>query len=339
MRNPGTVECQLCPKYCHIPPGMSGDCRIRLNLDGKLIASTNGLPCSVHVDPIEKKPLFHFLPGTGILSAATVGCNLHCTFCQNWSISQANPEDVEAYPMSAAELAEVANQQKTPSLALTYTDPVCWFEYTVDVCRAARDKGIKTVLVTAGYLNDAPLRELLPLVDAANVDLKAYSEDFYRDVCKGNLRPVLHALELCVELGVWLEVTNLIVPTLNDDMGMIRKMCDWMRTTLGVDVPLHFSRFSPRYQLRNIPPTPGDTLEEARRVALDAGLRHVYMGNLLSRDGESTFCPNTACPERATPLVSREGFTVTSNRLASGRCPSCGTAVAGVWDSGKGGAR
>jgi len=332
-RKAGTVECQLCPKYCRIPAGMTGDCRIRVNLDGKLIAVTNGFPCSVHMDPIEKKPLFHFLPGSKIFSVATVGCNLHCTFCQNWSISQANPEEVEAYPISAAELVSIAKREKSQSVALTYTEPVCWFEYTRDVCVTSREAGLKTVLVTAAYLNDKPLREIFAYTDAANIDIKAFSEKFYVDVCKGNLRPVLHALELSVEMGVWLEITNLLVTSLNDDMKMIRKMCDWIRKNLGEEVPMHFSRFSPRYKLRNLPPTPAETLDAARQTALDAGLKHVYIGNMMSRDGENTFCPNPNCADKGEALVVREGFTVLSNRLANGRCPTCGTVVAGVWEA------
>lgn len=326
------VECQLCPKYCRIPPDGTGDCRVRMNDGGKLIATTYGRPCAVHVDPIEKKPLFHFLPGTTIFSIATAGCNLHCRNCQNHSISQANPEDVEAYHLSPGELLAVARKQEAISIAYTYTEPLTWFEYTYDSCVLASEAGINNVLVTAGYVNRKPLKHLLRFVDAANVDLKAFDETFYKENCAGSLRPVLATLETMVEQGVWLEITNLLIPTLNDDMKMVGKMCRWIVDKLGPEVPLHFSRFHPQHQLRNLPPTPGETLENARQEALDAGLKYVYVGNLRSRQGENTWCPNSQCPEKGRPLVARAGYRILDNRMVNGRCPACGTAVAGRWE-------
>lgn len=328
----GMVECQLCPKYCRIAPGRSGDCRVRVNIDGKLTATTYGFPCAIHVDPIEKKPLFHFLPGTTIFSIATAGCNLHCKNCQNHGISQANPEEAEAYDLPPDELLAVATREKAISIAYTYTEPLTYYEYTYDSCVKAREAGLNNVLVSAGYVNEKPLRRLAPYVDAANIDLKAFNDQFYKDNCSGSLRPVLTALEILVESGAWVEITNLLIPTLNDDMKEIGKMCKWIRDTLGEEVPVHFSRFSPRHKLRNLPPTPASTLERARMVARDVGLRHVYVGNLRSRDGENTYCPNSDCTKGGTPLVERVGYRVLGNRITNGRCPVCGTKVAGVWE-------
>jgi len=327
------LECQLCPKYCRVEEGRTGDCGIRMHIDGELIATTYGIPCSVHMDPIEKKPLFHFMPGSAIFSLATVGCNLHCRNCQNHTISQAAPEDVEGYNAPPEKLVEAALRQKALSIAYTYTEPLVYYEYTLDCCVRARAHSLRNVLVTAGYVNEKPLRQLLPHVDAANVDLKAFNDAFYKKNCTGSLKPVLRNLEIFVEMGVWLEITNLIIPTMNDDGEEISRMCDWIARKLGEEVPVHFSRFHPRHKMTNLPPTPAATLEEARQRALDAGLKHVYVGNLRSRAGENTYCPNAACGERDNPLVSRVGYRIIENRLANGRCPDCGKEVAGVWNA------
>jgi pyruvate formate lyase activating enzyme len=303
-----------------------------MHVDGSLRATTYGLPCSVHMDPIEKKPLFHFLPGTGIFSVATVGCNLHCRNCQNDSISQANPEDVPAYEAMPEQLIETALEAGAKSIAYTYTEPLVFYEYTLESCRLAQERKLNNVLVTAGFINNPPLRELLPYVDAANVDLKAFNDKFYKDNCDGSLRPVLQSLETFVEMGVWLEITNLIIPTLNDGMKEIGQMCKWIRDTLGPDVPLHFSRFHPHHRLTNLLPTPAETLENARDLALDTGLRHVYVGNLRSRQGEHTFCPNSDCSEAGQALVRRNGYRIVENRLNHGCCPICNTPVAGLWE-------
>lgn len=327
-----TVECQLCPKYCRIAPGRSGDCRTRVNVEGKLVATSYGFPCAIHIDPIEKKPLFHFLPGSPIFSVATAGCNLHCLGCQNDSISQVGVEEVDAFELSPDQLIQEALRVNSLSIAYTYTEPLTYYEYTFDCSSAARKAGLKNVLVTAGFINEKPLRRLARVVDAANVDLKAFNDPFYQTNCSANLKPVLNTLEVLREEGVWLEITNLVIPTLNDDMDEIRRMCGWILERLGPDVPLHFSRFHPRHRLRNLPPTPGETLEQARKVAMDAGLHFVYVGNLRTRDGENTTCPNPSCPERSRPLVERIGFEILENRITQGRCPACGTTVPGVWE-------
>jgi pyruvate formate lyase activating enzyme len=321
------VECQLCPKLCRIAPGQSGECRVRVNRDGRLLAVVYGHPCAVHVDPIEKKPLFHFHPGSTILSLATVGCNLHCLNCQNWEISQANPEDQEHYAVPPEEVAALAAREGCRSVAYTYTDPSVYFEYALDASAAVRARGGKNVLVTAGYLNPEPARRLLAVTDAANVDLKFIRDEPYVRVCDAHLAPIQTYIRLAAEAGVWTEITHLVIPTLNDAEEDLRALARWVRDTVGPDVPLHVSRFTPRYKLTNLPPTPAETVERARVWAKEEGLRHVYVGNLRGADGEDTLCPGCGAT-----VVARRGYRVLANRLRQGRCPDCGAAIAGVWD-------
>ena len=321
------VQCTVCPKRCRILPGHSGECRIRVNLDGTLVAATYARPCSIHVDPIEKKPLFHFFPGAPILSVATAGCNLHCKFCQNAEISQGNPESVPAYNLQPADLPALAEKHGCKHVAYTYTEPLVTYEYTLDCCKAAHGAGMRNVLVTAGYINEEPLRALLPFVDAANVDIKAFSNDFYRDVCSATLEPVLRTVLLMKEAGVHVEITNLVIPTLNDSDDVLAKLCAWLRDHAGVEMPLHFSRFFPLYRMTHLPPTPIETLLRAREVAKQAGLKHVYVGNVEVPDGETTFC--AGCGAR---LVVRQRYVIMENRVtAAGACPACGRRVFGVW--------
>jgi len=320
------VQCELCPKGCAIAPGESGECRIRINDNGRLAAVTYGHPCSVHLDPVEKKPLFHFLPGTDILSIATVGCNLHCLFCQNWEISQENPENVDASPVPPEALPPLALKNGCPSVAYTYTEPLAYYEYTLDSCVRCREAGLKNVLVTAGYINPDPLRRLCAHVDAANIDLKAMTESFYRDVCGGTLKPVLDALVISKGAGVFVEVTNLVVPTLNDSDADLTALADWLVKNLGRDTPLHFSRFFPQYRMRNLPPTPSDALDRARAIAVAAGLQYVYIGNVERPDGS-----NTRCPKCGVLLVERVQYRVLQNRLKNGACPDCAMEIPGVW--------
>ncbi len=320
------VQCELCPKACIIDTGQSGDCRIRINIDGVLRTVVYGYPCSIHVDPVEKKPLFHFLPGTPILSLATVGCNLHCLNCQNWEISQANPEDTVAAPYSSEQLVSLARQSRYPSIAYTYTDPVAYYEYTLDTARLAKEAGIKNVLVTAGYCNPEPWKRLLEYTDAANIDLKGITDDFYRSFCSGTLAPVQRCIIDAVAAGVIVEVTNLIIPTLNDDTDDIRKLCKWVKSNLGSEIPLHFSRFFPQYKMRHLPPTPVATLDVAREIALEEGLNYVYIGNIRSAGGENTYCPG--CKKL---LIERQGYTILKNVMRNGGCPDCGKVIYGCW--------
>lgn len=321
-----SVQCELCPKYCIIKPGQSGNCRVRINIDEKLTTVVYGFPCAVNIDPVEKKPLFHFLPGTKIFSIATVGCNLHCLNCQNWEISQANPEDSEAMLCLPETLLELTQQHGCPSLAYTYTDPIIYYEYTYDSAKLAHEKKIRNVLVTAGYINPEPWKRLLEYTDAAKIDLKGITDEFYRDVCSASLQPVLDALIAAKEADIELEVTNLIIPTLNDKPAEIRELVRWIKTNLGNEIPLHFSRFFPKYKLRNLPPTPPKTLDTAYEIAKEEGMHYVYIGNILSEKGQNTYCP--ACNNL---LIERSGYTILQNALKEGGCPKCGKKIYGVW--------
>ena len=320
------VQCELCPKQCVIQPGQSGECRIRVNLDGRLTAVTYGFPCALNVDPVEKKPLYHFLPGTDIFSLATAGCNLHCKNCQNWEISQANPEDVTAHAVPPERVGRLAKRYKCLSVAYTYTEPAVYYEYALDACRACHEAGLKNVLVTAGYMNAEPARQIYRHVDAANIDLKAFSDRFYRDVCDATLAPVLNTLVIARSLGVLVEVTNLVIPTLNDTDEDLRGLARWVKENLGRETPLHFSRFHPRYRMRNLPATPADTLDRAHAIARAEGLHHVYVGNVHRPEGSNTRCPS--CGEL---LIQRVGYQIVQNKLTTGRCPHCQTEVHGTW--------
>lgn len=323
----GVVTCELCPKSCRMSPGEAGDCRARVNLDGRLCAVTYGFPCAMHVDPVEKKPLYHFLPGTRTFSLAAAGCNLHCLNCQNWEISQGDPERVPAYHVLPSALPGMAEKYRCRSLSYTYTDPVAFYEYTLDSCRAARAAGLRNVMVSAGYINKRPLRELCGYLDAANIDLKSMSDRFYREVCFGTLKPVQEALVEIRERGVMLEITNLVIPTLNDSDDDLRKLSAWIKSALGAETPLHFSRFHPRYRMRELPPTPEETLKRAREIGLSEGLKYVYAGNVTMPEWSATRCPGCG-----GELIARSGLAVLSMRLKNGTCPDCGTMIAGVWE-------
>jgi pyruvate formate lyase activating enzyme len=311
---------------CVIAPGQSGECRVRINIEGVLRTVVYGRPCSIHPDPVEKKPLFHFLPGTGILSIATVGCNLHCQNCQNWEISQANPEENQAYLFEPKTLVKAAKKRGYPSIAYTYTDPIVYYEYTFDSARLARKENLRNVLVTAGYINQQPWKELLHYIDAANIDLKFINNEFYVKVCSGTLKPVQDAMVTAKAMGVMVEVTNLIIPTLNDSDDDIRKLCKWVMENLGRETPMHFSRFFPRYKMVNLPPTSSKTLDRARQIAMAEGLYYVYIGNIQSKEGQNTYCPK--CNNL---LIERSGYTILQNNLKDGNCPKCGHQIYGVW--------
>ncbi|MHC4310053.1 MAG: AmmeMemoRadiSam system radical SAM enzyme [Planctomycetota bacterium] len=321
-----TVQCELCPKVCLIEPGQSGECRVRINIDGVLRSVVYGYPCSINIDPIEKKPLFHFLPSTGILSIATVGCNLHCLNCQNWDISQTNPEESTAAFLPPKKLVQLAKRYRYLSIAYTYSDPIIFYEYTYDTAKLARKEGVRNVLVTAGYINPQPWKELLEYVDAANIDLKFISDDLYRRICSGTLKPIQSALVLAKASGVLVEVTNLVIPTLNDKPEQIRELAGWIKANLGGDTPLHFSGFYPQYKMKNLPSTSLQTLETAREIAINEGLDYVYIGNVRSKEGENTYCPGCT-----SVLIERKGYTILQNRLKDGRCPDCKKEIYGVW--------
>jgi pyruvate formate lyase activating enzyme len=320
-----TVQCELCPNGCILENGQHSRCRARMNRDGKLYSIVYGKPCAVHVDPIEKKPFFHFLPGTTAFSIATAGCVLSCKFCQNWQISQAKPEDTDTYDLPPDKVVKAAMRYESKSITYTYTEPTVFYEYMYDTAVLAKKSGIRNTMHSCGYINEKPLRRLARYLNAADIDLKSFTEDFYNRICGGSLKPVLHSLVVLKEEGIWLEVTNLVIPTLNDNIKTIGEMSRWMVKNLGADVPLHFSRFFPNYKLNNLPPTPVETLTDARKAAMDAGLKFVYIGN-VRHEAESTFCPH--CKKL---LIERIGFFVKQNNISNGRCKFCGTPIPGVW--------
>ena len=274
------MECLLCPHHCRITDGKTGICGSRRNHAGRLISEVYAKPCSLAIDPIEKKPLYHFHPGTKCLSIACTGCNFHCLNCQNHDISQASPHEVGHYYLQPNDVVALCLKHQCPGIAYTYTEPLTYIEYIADTARLAHDAGLWNILVTAGYVCQQPLADLLPFIDAANIDLKSFSDDIYRKVSGGRLSTVLNTILAMKQAGVWIELTNLVIPTVNDDMEMIRRMCRWLVDNGLADAPLHFSRFFPRYKMNDIPPTPLHTLQAAKQVALEEGLRNVYLGNV-----------------------------------------------------------
>ena len=276
----GRVECQLCPHHCHIVNGRTGICKSRRNVGGKLVSEVYGKPCSLAIDPIEKKPLYHFHPGTKCLSIACTGCNFRCLNCQNHTISQVSPTDVDHYDLSPSQIVDLCVQHHCPGIAYTYTEPLTYLEYVTDTAKLAHEKGLWNILVTAGYVCQEPLKDLLPYLDAANVDLKSFSDGIYQRISGGRLHPVLDTILAMRDAGVWIELTNLIIPGVNDDMTMIRQMCRWIVDNGLARNPLHFSRFFPRFKMQDMMPTPVHTLKEARQVAIEEGVEHVYLGNV-----------------------------------------------------------
>jgi pyruvate formate lyase activating enzyme len=285
-----------------------------------------GNPCAFHLDPIERNAFFHVLPGTMSLCLATAGCNLACRFCQTWEISQAAPEDVFGFDVPPDQVVRMAVDMGARAVCYTFVEPVVFYEYMRSIGDAANEAGILSVVRSNGFIEPGPLKELIPFIHAANIDLKSIDDAFYRELCDGELEPVLASMRLLRKAGMHLEVTNLVVPTRNDDMAQIKAMCVWIRDELGADTPLHFWRFYPLHKLRNLPPTPETVLEEARMTAIDVGLKYVYIGNIPRHTGENTFCPS--CKGK---VVSRTGFMVREVRLQSGKCGFCGQAIPGIW--------
>lgn len=320
------VQCRLCPRECVILPGQRGFCKVRENQAGTLVSRVHGFPVALHVDPVEKKPFFHVRPGAQAFSLGTAGCNFTCQFCHNYDISQAAPEEVAATALPPDDLVRRAKQAGCGLLAFTYAEPVVFYEYMADCARAARDAGLGSVMVTNGFINPKALAALLPLLTAVKIDLKGFSEPFYRDICGGRLEPVLDTLSLLKEHRTWTEIVTLVVPGLNDSESELQRLSAWVAAEMGPGVPLHFSRFAPMYRMRNLPPTPYATLKTARTLALREGCRFVYIGNAPGLGGENTVCP--ACDQL---LVERIGYRVLSNRLANGACPACATAIPGLW--------
>ncbi|MDP1830047.1 MAG: AmmeMemoRadiSam system radical SAM enzyme [Archangium sp.] len=325
----GRVQCDLCPRDCKLHEGQRGFCFVRANEGDQMVLKTYGRSSGFCVDPIEKKPLAHFYPGSSVLSFGTAGCNLGCRFCQNWDISKATQWDKLADQATPEAIAARAKQLGCRSVAFTYNDPTIFAEYAYDVAQACHEVGVKTVAVTAGYIHAEPRRELYGVMDAANVDLKAFTEDFYQRITFAHLQPVLETIEYLVkEAKVWTELTTLVIPGHNDSEAELRKLAEWVVEKLGPGVPLHFSAFHPDFKMLNVPATPPQTLKRARRLAMEAGLHHVYTGNMHDVEGDTTYCQ--ACRE---PLIIRDWYEVLEYRVtAEGRCPSCAASLVGHFD-------
>lgn len=324
----GRIQCDLCPSRCILRPGERGVCKVRAFLLEKLVTLVYARPVSAHgYDPIEKKPLFHFLPRSRTFSIATVGCNLECIFCQNWEISQAFPEHNPRRYFSPEEVVQAALESGCRSIAYTYTEPTVFYEYMLDTAKLAKEAGLKNVWVTCGYINPEPLREFCKVLHGANVDLKGFTDEFYLRYCHAKLGPVLQTLKILKEEGVWFEITNLLVPGANDNPEEIRSMCQWIRKELGVEVPLHFSRFFPQYKLTQLSPTPKETLLMAYDIAREEGLKFVYTGNYRGLRGENTYCPK--CGET---LIGRNVYIIWKMEVRGERCPACGEPIPGVWE-------
>ncbi|OGF67456.1 MAG: AmmeMemoRadiSam system radical SAM enzyme [Candidatus Fischerbacteria bacterium RBG_13_37_8] len=324
----GKIQCYLCPRYCKIGKGQNGFCFIRKNIDGTLQSLAYGSPCSVNIDPIEKKPLFHFYPGTNILSLGTLGCNLGCLFCQNWSITKIKKAKEPGKPsreLLPDDVVKAALNNNCPGIAYTYNEPTIWAEYAVDIAKIAHSHSIKSVMVTNGYITKEAFHDVYDNIDGANVDLKSFNEHFYRKYAAAHIDPVLQALlALKKETNVWFEITTLLIPGLNDNDEETKKLCAWILNELGPDIPLHFTAFHPDYKMHDRGPTPAETLEHARYIAMQCGIHFVYVGNVSSNSA------NTYCPQCNKLLIQRGWHSIVRNELIDGKC-SCGEAIPGRW--------
>ena len=323
----GSVRCGVCPHHCVLADGETGRCRSRINAGGTHFARGYNQPCILRVDPIEKVPLSHFRPGTKTLTIAAGGCNLRCLYCKNWQHSQSRPDELKTFDVTPDQAVQAAVQKGIDVIAFNYTEPVAFLEYARDIARAARKAELRVVAATGAFVEPEPLIDFAQYLDAITIGLKGFTEDFYETVCGVRLEPVLTAIEtIRTKTDCWLELVNLIVPTYNDDMNAIRKMCGWIRRNVGLSTPLHFSRFVPMYRLTNLPRTPVTTLEGACDVARRVGLKYVYTSNIAPHDGNNTYCSRCGAS-----LIQRLGFKILDNRLRDGRCPKCHHRVPGVW--------
>jgi pyruvate formate lyase activating enzyme len=320
------VKCLLCPRRCVIADGKRGFCRNRENREGTLYTLVYGKPAVVDIGPIEKAPLYHFIPGHFRLCLTCASCNLRCKHCQNWHLSQKSPEEMDSHSYSPEEIVTQAKKQGLFSISFTYTEPTVYYEYVYNISSIAKQEGMKTSIVSNGYINREPLLKLLKVLDAVKIDLKGFSEEFYKEACSATLKPVLDSLLTVKKENVWLEIVNLVIPTLNDDPKMIDDMCRWIKENLGVDTPLHFTRFHPDYKLTYLSPTPLSTLESAYEIAKKNGLRYVYIGNVPGHIYNSTYCPS--CNRN---VIHRMHMDVIEMNLVNGRCKFCNSPLQGKW--------
>lgn len=326
VETPKGVRCQICPNECTLKEGELSDCHNRRVYDGKLHTIAYGNPCAIHVDPIEKKPLYHFYPESNAFSIATAGCNLACLNCQNWTISQSSPEETQNYDLMPEQVVAQAEKYACKSIAYTYSEPITWYEYVFETSLIARERGIKNVLVSAGYIHTEPLLNMCSVIDAANIDLKSMDDSIYLKLNAGKLEPVLNTLRTLRDEGVWLEITNLVVPSWTDDMEMIKKMCGWLAQNGFSQTPLHFSRFHPQYKLQRLAATPVKTLEAAKAIAVDEGLQFAYIGNVPGSNDAHTICPSCGLT-----LVERSGYRISNMNISQDLCSECKEAIPGHW--------
>ncbi len=322
----GGVECTLCPRHCRVTDLERGYCGVRENRSDVYYTLVYGLPCALNIDPIEKKPLFHFYPGTTALSLATAGCNVNCKCCQNWEISQSRPEQTDNLDLSPKALVDICTHKNVPTIAYTYSEPVIFYEYMYDTAELGHKKAVRSVMITGGYIEQKPLADLMLQLDAIKVDLKAIREDYYKNFVGGELKPILDRLVQIKKAGMWLEIVYLVIPTLNDTEAEFKELARWIKANLGTDTPLHFSRFHPQYLLRNLPATPKKTLEMAHAISQAEGLEFVYLGNIAGHPAESTYCP--ACGQ---VLIERRGYRIYQNNLKGNRCGKCGREIPGLF--------
>ena len=320
------VLCLICPNQCVLSPGDRSVCRSKVNVEGRLYTLAYGNPCAVHIDPIEKKPLYHFAPRTQSFSLAAAGCNFRCLNCQNWEISQAKPHEVQHRELFPEDVVATARKSGAYSIAYTYSEPITFYEYMLDTARMARAAGLRNLLISNGYINRDPLLDLCRVIDAANINLKAFSDAVYRKLNGGRLEPVLATLKTLHQEGVHLEITNLVVPTYVDDQDLVRRMCAWILKELGPDHPLHFLRFQPLYKLDRLPPTPVSALARFREIALAEGIRYAYVGNVPQHEGNHTYCHQ--CRKL---LIARTGYFIREIHLDGHLCKYCGASIPGVW--------
>ena len=325
-RSEKKVKCLLCPRECEVADVERGYCGVRENQGGRYQTLVYGALCSANIDPIEKKPLFHYLPGTTALSIATAGCNIECKFCQNWEISQFRPEQIDSRLVPPEQLIAICERERSPTVAHTYSEPVIFYEYMHDSAALGRKQGVGAVMISNGYIQEKPLRELCRHITGVKIDLKAFTETFYKEQCNGELKPVLTTLETLKDIGIWFEIVVLVIPTLNDSEEEIRRMSQWVVEHLGPDVPMHFSRFHPTNRVVNLPRTPISTVERCRAIALESGVHYVYAGNIPMHPGENTYCHS--CNET---LIRRAGYRIVANGVKDGKCSKCDASIPGVW--------
>lgn len=321
------IMCRMCPNGCVLKEGELSACRNRIVHNSKLYTMAYGNPCSANIDPIEKKPVYHFYPGTRAFSIATAGCNLACLNCQNWTISQTSPDKTRNYDLPPDKVVEECRSSGCKSIAYTYSEPTTFYEYAYETAIAAREAGIKNVVKSNGYINPEPLKKLCSVIDAANIDLKAFNDNTYLRLTGGRLQPVLDSLKIYKDMGVWLEITYLVVPTWSDDIKEIRMMCQWLYNNGFSKTPIHFSRFYPVHKLEQLPPTPLEILNKASSTAAEEGLQYVYTGNVPGHE-----LSDTRCPSCNAVLIKREGFRIASNKIKEGKCDKCGQIIDGVWN-------